>query len=83
MGTQGLDSTSKNKDKAMVALNLEPLQRAYTSSTSILIFHQPQDLRVAEILQPELNTKGFWELKVDSEFASFPTPSVHWVPKCT
>lgn len=74
---------TRTKGKAMVAPNLEPLQRAYTSSMSILIYHQPWDLRVLEILQPELNTRGFWELKVDSEFASFPTPSVHWIPKCT
>lgn len=48
--------------------------REPTSFGSILFEHQPGDLRVAKIPQPELNTKGFRKLKVDSEFVSFPTP---------
>lgn len=58
-------------------------QTASASFVSILLYHKPRGLREVKTLQPELNTKGFWELKVDSEFASFPTPSVHWAPRCT
>jgi hypothetical protein len=66
------DTKSRGHDGPL----LEPLQRTYMSFSSSLLQRQPWDVREAETLQPELNTKGFRRLKVDSEFASFP---VHWV----